>query len=48
MLKSISSFLLFIASLGGSIEVVKELLNRNADIEAKDNDGWTSLIWGIL
>jgi ankyrin repeat protein len=39
---------LFQASAGGWIEVVKELLNHNADIEAKDNDGNTALILGIL
>ena len=36
------------ASGGGWIEVVKELLNHNADIEAKDNDGNTALILGIV
>jgi ankyrin repeat protein len=28
--------------------VVKELLNRGANIEEKDNDGQTPLIWGIF
>jgi hypothetical protein len=28
--------------------LVKELLNHNADIEAKDDDGCTPLICGIL
>jgi ankyrin repeat protein len=28
--------------------VVKELLKKNADIEAKDKDGKTALIWGIF
>ena len=32
----------------GRTEVVKELLNRNGDIEAKDNDGNTALILGIV
>ena len=39
---------LFIASWKGHIEIVKELLNRNANIEAEDKDGWTSLMWGIF
>jgi ankyrin repeat protein len=39
---------LFIASFTGHIEVVKELLNRGANIEEKDNDGYTPLIWGIF
>jgi ankyrin repeat protein len=28
--------------------VVKELLDRGANIEEKDNDGWTPLIIGIF
>ena len=32
----------------GHIEIVKELLTRNANIEAKDENGWTPLMIGIL
>ncbi len=39
---------LLIASSHGKIEVVKELLDRGANIEEKDNDGGTSLIKGIF
>jgi hypothetical protein len=28
--------------------VVKKLVKYNADIETKDNSGWTPLIWGIF
>jgi ankyrin repeat protein len=28
--------------------VVKELLDRGANIKQKDNIGWTPLIWGIF
>ena len=38
--------ILFKASYIGHIEVVKELLNKNANIEAKDEDGSTPLIFG--
>jgi ankyrin repeat protein len=41
-------FFLFIASSNGHIEVVKELLNRGAYIEQKDNSGMTPLICGIF
>jgi hypothetical protein len=41
-------YFLFIASRDGHIEVVKELLNRGANIEEKDNDGETPLIKGIF
>ena len=41
-------YFLFIASSNGHIEVVKELLNRGANIEEKDNDGTTPLIYGIF
>ncbi len=37
-------YLFFSASKRDHIEVVKEFLNHNADIEAKDNDGNTALI----
>ncbi len=37
-----------IASRDGHIEVVKELLDRGANIKQKDNIGWTPLIWGIF
>ncbi len=40
--------LFFSAARSGHIEVVKELLNRNADIEVKDKDGNTALILGIV
>ena len=39
---------LFIASCNGHILEVKELLNKNANIEAKDEDGNTPLIWGMF
>ena len=38
----------FKASSCGHTEVVKELLNQNADIEAKDIDGSTPLFEGIF
>ncbi len=38
----------FIASGSGYIEVVKELLDRGANIEEKDNSGMNPLIWGIF
>ncbi len=41
-------YFLFIASFNGDIEVVKELLKRGANIEEKDNDGYTPLILGIF
>jgi ankyrin repeat protein len=41
-------YFLFIASFNGHIEVVKELLNRGANIEEKDNYGNTPLIKGIF
>jgi ankyrin repeat protein len=41
-------YLLFIAARNGHDEIVKELLNRNAIIEAKDVDEWTPLIWGLF
>ena len=41
-------YFLFIASFYGKIEVVKELLNRGANIEEKDNYGNTPLIKGIF
>ncbi len=28
--------------------MVKELLKHNANIEEKDNSGWTPLIWAIF
>ena len=43
-----SSYFLFIASSNGHIEVVKELLDRGANIEEKDNDGMNPLMWGIF
>ncbi len=44
----IINYLLFIAARNGHDEIVKELLNRNAFIEAKDVDGLTPLIWGLF
>jgi ankyrin repeat protein len=41
-------YFLFLASVLGHTEVVKELLNRGANIEEKDNNGWTPLIWGVF
>ena len=43
-----SILFLFIASANCNNEIVKELLNKNANIEAKDQDGWTPLMWGIF
>jgi ankyrin repeat protein len=40
--------ILFKACEEGNIEVVKELLYHNADIEAKDNYGNNPLILGML
>ena len=37
-----------IASNNGNIEIVKELLNKNANIEAKSNTGYTPLMFGIF
>jgi ankyrin repeat protein len=36
------------ASRNGQIELVKELLNQNANIEAKDKDRSTPLICGLI
>ncbi len=44
----IINYFYFKASRRGQIEVVKELLNRNADIEVKNKDGYTSLIEGLF
>ncbi len=41
-------YFLLIASSSGRIEVVKELLNRGANIEEKDNYGNTPLIEGLF
>ncbi len=41
-------YFLFIASNGGNIEVVKELLDRGANIEEKNNNGETPLIKGVF
>ena len=38
----------FKASSKGHTEVVKELLNRNADIEVKDKYGYNPLLEGIF
>jgi ankyrin repeat protein len=43
-----SNFLLLIAAMCGHDEIVEELLNRKAIIEAKDVDEWTPLIWGMF
>ncbi len=37
-----------LAAYKGNQEIVKELLNNNADIEAKDYDGNTPLFFGIF
>ncbi len=41
-------YFLFIASSYGHIEVVKELLDRGANIEEKDKYGRTPLIYGLF
>ncbi len=41
-------YFLFLASALGHTEVVKELLNRGANIEEKDKDGETPLIRGVF
>jgi ankyrin repeat protein len=41
-------YILLLATRSGYIEMVKELLNHNANIEAKDNEGRTPLILGIF
>ena len=40
--------LLFIASWNGYIEIVRELLNKNANVEAKDDLGFTPLMLGLF
>jgi hypothetical protein len=42
------SYLFFSASKRDHIEVIKEFLNHNADVEAKVNDEKTALIMGIV
>jgi ankyrin repeat protein len=42
------NYILYKACEKGHIEVFKELLNHNANIEAKNYDGDTPLILGIL
>jgi ankyrin repeat protein len=44
----IKNHILYIAASIGYKNVVKELLNHNAEIEAKDNYGNTPLILGML
>ncbi len=41
-------YILFLASYGGHIEVVKELLDRDASIEETDKYGETPLIFGLF
>ena len=41
-------YILYIASYNGHIEVVKKLLNHNADIESKNISGNTALLIGIF
>ena len=41
-------YFLFIASRYGHIEVAKLLIDAGADIESKNDNGWTPLILGIL
>ena len=41
-------FILFTASSWDNIEVVKLLVERGADVESKDHNGWTPLHWGIF
>jgi ankyrin repeat protein len=39
---------MYIAAAGGKIEVLKELLNRNANFEAKNDNGDSPLMLGIF
>ena len=48
MLFDIINYIVFIAAYTGQKEVVKELLNHNSDIEAKNRHGNTPLILGIF
>ncbi len=48
VLFDIINYIVFIAAYKGYKEVVKELLNHNADIEAKNSYGTTPLIKGIF
>ncbi len=48
MLFDTINYIVFIAAYKGHKEVVKELLNHNADIEAKNSNGTTPLIKGIF
>jgi ankyrin repeat protein len=41
-------YFLLLATRSGYIEMVIELLNHNANIEVKDNEGRTPLILGIF
>jgi ankyrin repeat protein len=34
---------LFIAAEAGYLEIVQRLIENNADINMKENDGWTAL-----
>jgi hypothetical protein len=47
VLFDIINYVLYNAACYGHKEVVRVLLNHNADIEAKNNDGDTPLIIGI-
>jgi hypothetical protein len=48
VLFDIINYIVFKAAYKGHKEVVKELLYHNADIEAKNSNGTTSLIKGIF
>jgi ankyrin repeat protein len=39
---------LIVASHRGHVQVVSELLEREADSEANDKAGWTPLLWASL
>lgn len=36
---------LIVASLIGNEEIIKILLSGGAEVNARDKDGWTALVW---
>ena len=41
-------FLLFLSFRCGRLDVLKELLNHKANLEARDNGGMTALMWAAF